>query len=228
MSWISPTPTAAARQARRGPRSTHPRRPRPSRGSRASTTPCCAGSPIARDSVAQRPLARDAARLARGREFHRADDDHLALRAAALPAGGGIVPAVTEVCNRQPAHSQARALVLSAQAFPPPHPGQAKPSGRRFCARCAAQAATSGNRVSSWARESGRSCFQRLDAREHYRNTQRRAGPAPHILRRRNQPERPPPYFDVSMIVCVHSAAVTPSAGADFSLRVNSLLSALT
>ena len=45
------------------------------------------------------------------------------------------VPAVTEVCRRQAAHSQVNALAFSAQPFAPPHPGQTKPSGHRRAAR---------------------------------------------------------------------------------------------
>ena len=93
-----------------------------------------------------------------------------------------IVPAVTEVCRRQAAHSQVNALVFSAQPFAPPQPGQTKPFGQRRRARWSAQAASSGNRASNWARESGRSCFQRLDMPEHYRNTRATASVCPHIL----------------------------------------------
>src|SRR5512134_3652436 len=43
-----------------------------------------------------------------------------------------IVPAVTEVCRRQAAHSQVNALVFSAQPFAPPQPGS---SGNRAVPR---------------------------------------------------------------------------------------------
>src|SRR3954453_11754562 len=48
-----------------------------------------------------------------------------------------MVPAVTEVCLPQWAHSQVHALVCSGQALPAPQAGQTKPSGhihadRRF------------------------------------------------------------------------------------------------
>src|SRR5512134_1604961 len=102
-----------------------------------------------------------------------------------------IVPAVTEVCRRQAAHSQVNALVFSAQPFAPPQPGQTKPFGQRRRARWVAQAASSGNRASNWARENGRSCFQRLDMLEHYRNTRATASVCPHILCRRSEGEKP-------------------------------------
>ena len=56
------------------------------------------------------------------------------------------VPAVTDVCLPQPAHSQVYALVASSQPLPWPQCGQRKPSGQRASARCAAHAASSGNR----------------------------------------------------------------------------------
>jgi len=40
-----------------------------------------------------------------------------------------IVPAVTEVCLPQPAHSQVQALVCSRQALLLPQAGQTKPCG---------------------------------------------------------------------------------------------------
>ena len=45
------------------------------------------------------------------------------------------VPAVTEVCRWQPAHSQVNRLVASSQPLPWPQAGQTKPSGQRFAAR---------------------------------------------------------------------------------------------
>ena len=44
----------------------------------------------------------------------------------------GIVPAVTEVCRRQPAHSKVCAFLRSAHPFSWPHAGQTKPSGQRI------------------------------------------------------------------------------------------------
>ena len=83
------------------------------------------------------------------------------------------------------------ALVFSAQPFAPPQPGQTKPFGQRRRARWSAQAASSENRVSNWARESGRSCFQRLDILEHYRNTGATASVRSYILYRRSEGEKP-------------------------------------
>jgi hypothetical protein len=79
------------------------------------------------------------------------------------------VAAVTEVCLPQAAHSQVKRLPFSAQPFAP-QAGQTNPSGQRRRARWSAQAASSGNRASNGARESGRSCFQRLAMLEHYTN----------------------------------------------------------
>lgn len=45
------------------------------------------------------------------------------------------VPAVTEVCRRQAAHSHVKRLPFSAQPFAPPQHGQTKPSGQRRRAR---------------------------------------------------------------------------------------------
>jgi hypothetical protein len=46
-----------------------------------------------------------------------------------------MVPAVTEVCLAQPAHSQVNALVASSHPLSWPHAGQRKPSGHRVAAR---------------------------------------------------------------------------------------------
>ena len=56
------------------------------------------------------------------------------------------VPAVTEVCRPQPAHSQVNALVESSQPLACPHDGQRNPSGQRACAKYAAHARSSGKR----------------------------------------------------------------------------------
>ena len=45
------------------------------------------------------------------------------------------VPAVTDVCRRQAAHSQVNALVFSSHPFVTSQPGQTKPSGHRRRAR---------------------------------------------------------------------------------------------
>ena len=50
-----------------------------------------------------------------------------------------IVPAVTEVCRRQPAHSKVCAFLRSAHPFSWPHAGQTKPSGQRISISQAAQ-----------------------------------------------------------------------------------------
>jgi hypothetical protein len=79
-------------------------------------------------------------------------------------------PAVTEVCLPQPAHSKVKRLPLSGQPLRPPQAGQTKPSGQRRAKRCAAQAASSGNRASNAARDIGRSCFPWLAIHERYTN----------------------------------------------------------
>ena len=56
------------------------------------------------------------------------------------------VPAVTEVCRAQSAHSQVNALVKSSQPLACPHDGQRNPSGQRTRARYAAHARSSGKR----------------------------------------------------------------------------------
>src|SRR6478752_8487203 len=58
-----------------------------------------------------------------------------------------MVPAVTEVCLPQCAHSQVHALVCSGQALPVPQAGQTKPSGQRAANRYPTQAASSGKRL---------------------------------------------------------------------------------
>jgi len=54
------------------------------------------------------------------------------------------VPAVTEVCLPQPAHSRVKALVESSQLLSWPQSGQRNPSGQRASARYAAHAHSSG------------------------------------------------------------------------------------
>src|SRR5262249_38056306 len=49
-----------------------------------------------------------------------------------------MVPAVTEVCRPQPAHSYVKALVLRSQARPSPQPGQTNPCGQRRSKRYSA------------------------------------------------------------------------------------------
>src|SRR6266568_3383669 len=68
-----------------------------------------------------------------------------------------IVPAVTEVCLPQPAHSQVHALVCSCQALLVPQPGQTNPCGQRAAARYATQAASSGKWLWNSVRERGKS-----------------------------------------------------------------------
>src|SRR5438105_10106888 len=68
-----------------------------------------------------------------------------------------IVPAVTEVCLPQPAHSQVHGLVCSSQALLLPQPGQTKPCGQRPAKRYLAQAALSGKRCWNSIRERGKS-----------------------------------------------------------------------
>src|SRR5260370_19762979 len=68
-----------------------------------------------------------------------------------------IVPAVTEVCLPQPAHSQVHGLVCSSQAFCLPQPGQTKPCGQRAAKRYLAQAASSEKRCWNSINERGKS-----------------------------------------------------------------------
>src|SRR3954454_14646000 len=68
-----------------------------------------------------------------------------------------MVPAVTEVCLPQRAHSQVHALVCRGQVLPPPQAGQTKPSGQRAANRYPTQAASSGKRLWNAIRECGKS-----------------------------------------------------------------------
>src|SRR3954464_10242390 len=68
-----------------------------------------------------------------------------------------MVPAVTEVCLPQRAHSQVHALVCSGQALPTPQAGQTKPSGQRAANRYRTQAASSGKQLWNSIRECGKS-----------------------------------------------------------------------
>jgi hypothetical protein len=67
------------------------------------------------------------------------------------------VPAVTEVCLPQPAHSQVNALVDSSHPLPCPHTGHRKPPGQRAAVRYAAQARSSRNRRWNSNSERGKS-----------------------------------------------------------------------
>src|SRR5512133_1480225 len=66
-----------------------------------------------------------------------------------------IVPAVTDVCLPQPAHSHVHGLVFSCHALLLPHSGQTKPSGQRAMKRYLTQAASSGKRCWNSIRERG-------------------------------------------------------------------------
>src|SRR5215217_993734 len=68
-----------------------------------------------------------------------------------------MVPAVTEVCLPQWAHSQVHALVCSGQALPVPQAGQTNPFGQRAANRYPTQAASSGKRLWNSIRECGKS-----------------------------------------------------------------------
>src|SRR5690349_3713708 len=68
-----------------------------------------------------------------------------------------MVPAVTEVCLPQWAHSQVHALVCSGQALLARQAGQTKPSGQRTANRYRTQAASSGKRLWNSIRECGNS-----------------------------------------------------------------------
>src|SRR2546430_11032364 len=67
------------------------------------------------------------------------------------------VPAVTEVCLPQPAHSQVHALVCSSQALLLPQPGHTKPAGQRAANRYSTQAASSAKRCWNSIKERGKS-----------------------------------------------------------------------
>src|SRR5260370_36741961 len=68
-----------------------------------------------------------------------------------------MVPAVTEVCLPQPAHSQVHGLVWRPHALVMPQPGQTKPCGQRAAKRYLAQAASSAKRCWNSIRERGKS-----------------------------------------------------------------------
>src|SRR3981189_2430966 len=67
------------------------------------------------------------------------------------------VPAVTEVCLPQLAHSQVHALVCSSQALLLPQPGHTKPAGQRAANRYSTQAASSEKRCWHSIKELGKS-----------------------------------------------------------------------
>src|SRR3954447_25000118 len=68
-----------------------------------------------------------------------------------------MVPAVTEVCLPQRAHSQVHALVCSGQALPASQAGQTNPFGQRAANRYPTHAASSGKRLWNSIRECGKS-----------------------------------------------------------------------
>src|SRR3977135_4525594 len=68
-----------------------------------------------------------------------------------------MVPAVTEVCLPQLAHSQVHALVCSSQALLLPQPGHTKPAGQRAANRYSTQAASSAKRCWNSIKERGKS-----------------------------------------------------------------------
>src|SRR5216684_1204343 len=68
-----------------------------------------------------------------------------------------MVPAVTEVCLPQPAHSQVHGLVCNAHALLLPQAGQTKPSGQRAATRYLTHAASSGKRCWNSIKERGKS-----------------------------------------------------------------------
>jgi hypothetical protein len=76
------------------------------------------------------------------------------------------VPAVTEVCLPQPAHSQVHALVCSSQALLLPQSGQTKPSGQRAANKYLTQAASSEKRCWNSIKEREKSVI--AAARSHY------------------------------------------------------------
>src|SRR3954453_3034742 len=80
-----------------------------------------------------------------------------------------MVPAVTDVCLPQCAHSQVHALVCSGQALPVPQAGQTKPFGQRAATRYRTQAALSGKRLWNSIRERGKSDMSGL-RRAHVRS----------------------------------------------------------
>src|ERR1700736_4132095 len=68
-----------------------------------------------------------------------------------------IVPAVTEVCRPQRAHSHVHGLVCSSHALLVPQPGQTKPCGQRAAKRYWAHAASSEKRCWNSINERGKS-----------------------------------------------------------------------
>src|SRR6202040_67055 len=68
-----------------------------------------------------------------------------------------IVPAVTEVCRPQRAHSHVHGLVCSSHALLVPQPGQTKPCGQRAAKRYLAHAASSEKRCWNSIKERGKS-----------------------------------------------------------------------
>src|SRR5512144_1815368 len=72
------------------------------------------------------------------------------------------VPAVTEVCRRQLAHSRVKALVANSHPLSWRHSGQRKPSGQRASARYAAHALSSGKRRWNSMSEQGKSIMANL------------------------------------------------------------------
>ena len=75
------------------------------------------------------------------------------------------VPAVTEVCLPQPAHSQVHALVCNSQALLVPQSGQTKPSGQRAANRYLTQATSSEKRCWNSIKERGKSVIWAAEGR---------------------------------------------------------------
>jgi hypothetical protein len=76
-----------------------------------------------------------------------------------------MVPAVTEVCLPQPAHSQVHAWVCNSQALLSPQSGQTKPSGQRAANRYLTQAASSAKRCCHSIKERGKSVISAAQGR---------------------------------------------------------------
>jgi hypothetical protein len=69
------------------------------------------------------------------------------------------VPAVTDVCRAQPAHSQVARFRFNGQPLQVPQDGYMKPSGQRCSARECEHASSSENLASNAGRDMGLSFF---------------------------------------------------------------------
>ena len=101
------------------------------------------------------------------------------------------VPAVTDVCRPQSAHSQVNGLVDRRQALAPSHPGHRKPSGQRSAARYSTHAASSGKRRWNSGSERGKSVMAGLPIKMFALCSTRQACSCHHISRYRMHGDKP-------------------------------------